>query len=342
MIKKLDDGAEISLAAASDREELLDFLFRVFSRNAPNHKRFEVLYPDLFITSDDRISDHLLVRKDGKIVACVGAYPMTVRIAGCDIPGAGVGQVATDYDYTGRGYMSQLFKAQNAILKEKGVAMAWLGGRRDRYSRFGFEFAGWSFRYSHDVKTMRGIERSRKIARHPFGEFDALTPELYDMLFTSSPSFVAESRERLIERFSRNSYEVWTATPAGSTKPDSWALISGPSNTMALCAGSDDGVLEIIAAGCDEFGEIYTAMPHNAPINDLLRQHCIFIGTSLNTIHVIDPDAVIDAYAPYTHAFDDLKGKSFKPGEFERIAFGPEPNGRNVFLPFYMPGIYFV
>ena len=124
MIKKLDDGAEISLATTSDREELLDFLFRVFGRNAPNHKRFEVLYPDLFITSDDRISDHLLVRKDGKIVACVGAYPMTVRIAGCDIPGAGVGQVATDYDYTGRGYMSQLFKAQNAILKEKGVAMS--------------------------------------------------------------------------------------------------------------------------------------------------------------------------------------------------------------------------
>lgn len=341
-LKRLEDGAEISFATTSDREELLDFLLRVFKRNTPDHRRFDDLYPDLFITSDDRISDHLVMRKDGRIVSCVGAYPMQVRIAGCDILGAGVGQVATDYDYTGRGYMTELFRAQNAILREKGVAMAWLGGRRDRYSRFGYEFAGFYFRYSHDVKSMKGVARSRKIERHPFGDFDALTPELYEMLQGEAPSVIVESRERLIDRFSRASYEVWTATPQGATKPDSCALISESAKVLALCAGSNDGILEILAAGCDAFKELYTALPHTSSLNDAFRRHCIFMGSSMNTIHVLNPDAVIDAFAPYTNAFDDLRGRAFEPGEFERIAFGPEPNGRKVFLPFYLPGLYFV
>ena len=103
----------VSFATAADCEQLLDFLPSVFRRENPNHCRFEELFPDIFRPTDEAMGDHAVVRDDaGNIVACIGAYPMTLRVAGCDVPIAGIGQVSTAKEWLGKGCMSALMKAQ--------------------------------------------------------------------------------------------------------------------------------------------------------------------------------------------------------------------------------------
>ena len=108
----------IEYATLADRDELLAFLLGVFRRQRPDHPPFEALYPDLF-QDEATIGCHAVIRDAGRIVACVGAYPIPLRVAGLDIPTAGFGQVATSPDHLGRGYMTALMKAQLSRLRRR-------------------------------------------------------------------------------------------------------------------------------------------------------------------------------------------------------------------------------
>lgn len=126
-------------AAVEDIPELLDLLLSAFRVGNPTHPGFEYLYPDLFHATEEAAGRHLVVRKQGRLVSCVGTYPMTLRIANCRVRAAGVGQVGTSQDMQGRGYMSALMKASVMRMEHEGVGISWLGGRHDRYARYGWE-----------------------------------------------------------------------------------------------------------------------------------------------------------------------------------------------------------
>ncbi|MBR1835930.1 MAG: GNAT family N-acetyltransferase, partial [Kiritimatiellae bacterium] len=184
---------KIELARAGDRTELLDFLFSVFLRDHPNHMRFERLFPDLFDDTDEAMGRHAVVRESGRIVACVGAYHMKLRVCGCDVPLGGIGQVSTGADWLGRGFMSALLKFQLERLRSEGAALAWLGGRHDRYSRFGFETGGGAFSYGLDSRSLAGVPRRRKV--EAVGGADApaaVTPDMIAMRDATAPAAVLE------------------------------------------------------------------------------------------------------------------------------------------------------
>ena len=127
----------IELARPDDLPELLDFLYAAFRAGNPDHPRFEALFPDLVAPTAEAMARHQIIRKGGRIVSCVGTYPMTVRIAGCRVPAAGLGQVSTAPDMQGHGFMTQLLAAAGRRMEEEGAAVSWLGGRHDRYGRHG-------------------------------------------------------------------------------------------------------------------------------------------------------------------------------------------------------------
>ena len=173
---------KISFATASDCEQLLDFLPSVFRRDKPDHSRFEDLYPDIFLPTDEAMKHHAVVRDDaGKIVSCIGAYPMTLRVAGCDVPIAGIGQVSTAKEWLGKGCMSALMKAQLERLRSLGVAVVWLGGRHDRYAHFGFETGSLAFDYGMDAHSLGKVGRSRTVRRFSHGPMSemAVTPAMF-------------------------------------------------------------------------------------------------------------------------------------------------------------------
>jgi len=338
----------IDFAKAGDCAELLDFLHAVFRRDKPDHIRFEKLFPDIFLPTDEAMRHHAVVRDDaGHIVSCVGAYPATLRVAGCDVPIAGIGQVSTAADWLGKGCMSALLKTQLERLRREGVALAWLGGRHDRYAHFGFETGSLSFQYGLDARSLRNLKRTRRVVRH-VGEAAcaaALTPALYAMRETSSPATLLEPVERFLARLRRADCEIWTATPEGAAEPDSWAVVSRQWHLLDLVAGAPEGILEIVAEAVkgtnDHLAVIVPPTPSLRALSETLRENCCWVGPRCESLAVLDRDRLLEAYAPCIRPGSRLPSRELDSPALVRACFGPEPDAP-LALPFALPNIYHV
>ncbi len=75
-------------------------------------------------------------------MSALGIYPLKTVICGEVLDFYTVGNVATDMDYTGRGHMSRLMALAMDKLNELGADGSRLGGKRERYNRYGYESAG--------------------------------------------------------------------------------------------------------------------------------------------------------------------------------------------------------
>ena len=338
----------VTFAKASDCEQLLDFLPSVFRRNDPTHPRFEDLYPDLFLPTDEAMGHHAVVRDGtGRIVACVGAYPMTLRVAGCEVPIAGVGQVSTAQDWLGKGCMSALVKAQMERLRSLGVALVHLGGRHDRYAHFGFETGSLSFDYGLDAHSLAKVGRTRTVRRFSHGPMSetAVTPEMFALREKTAPATVVETIERYRMRLRRGCNEVWTATPAGASEPDAWAVVAPKSHRLDEVSGSVDGILEIAAEATKRLGtSLQLALPVCDATHELAeraRRVCSWMGPRCETLAVLDRDRLLEAYAPVIRPGTRLPSKELSSAELVRACFGPEPSAFPP-LPFALPNLYHV
>ena len=338
----------VSFATAADCEQLLDFLPAVFRRENPNHCRFEDLFPDIFLPTDEAMGHHAVVRDDaGNIVACIGAYPMTLRVAGCDVPIAGFGQVSTAKEWLGRGCMSALMKAQMERLRSLGVALAWLGGRHDRYAHFGFETGSLSMDYGLDAHSLGKVERTRTVRRFAHGPMSetAVTPAMFALRERTSPAIVVEPLERYLLRLRRGGYEIWTATPAGASEPDAWAVISTRSNRLDEASGSVDGIFEIAAEAAGRLG---ASLQFSLPVCDATRalaerarRSCAWMNPRCESLAVLDRDRLLEAYAPLVRPGTRLPSKELSSAELVRACFGPEHSAFPP-LPFALPNLYHV
>lgn len=337
----------VSFARAEDCAELLDFLPSVFRRDNPDHCRFETLFPDIFVPTDEAMGHHAIVREGGRIVACVGAYPMTLRVGGCDVPIAGIGQVSTAREWLGKGCMSALVKAQIERLRSLGVALAWLGGRHDRYAHFGFETGSLAFDYGLDAHSIGPIARKRKVRRFSHGPMAemAVTPAMTAMRESSSPATVLEPAGRWTPRLRRSDCEVWTATPEGAAEPDAWAVIMPKSHRMDEVCGSVDGIFEIAAEATAVLGGFLQlalpVCPRTHELSERARASCSWMGPRCESLAVIDRDRLLEAYAPAIRPGSKLPSRDLGSAALVRACFGPEP-GSALDLPFALPNIYHV
>lgn len=338
----------VSFATASDCEQLLDFLPSVFRRENPNHGRFEDLFPDLFLPTDEAMGHHAVVRDGaGRIVACVGAYPMTLRVAGCAVPIAGIGQVSTAKEWLGKGCMSTLMKAQMERLRSLGVALAWLGGRHDRYAHFGFETGGLALDYGLDEHSLGRVPRTRTVRRFSHGPMaeGAVTPALFALRESTAAAFVAEPLERYRLRLRRADCEVWTATPEGAAEPDAWAVVSPKAHRLDEVSGSADGILEIAAEATKRLGAfLQLALPvcdATRALAERARAACAWMGPRCETLAVLDRDRLLEAYAPLIRPGTRLPSRELSSAELVRACFGPEPSAFPP-LPFLLPNLYHV
>ncbi len=136
---------EMRRATVADRPELIEMLNSVFTGAQTRRHDFGRSHPYLF--HDARMRDHTIAIDGGRIIGCVGSYPFTMRIGGVDFRAAGIGQVATVPETRGRGVMSALLKAVCADLDGGEFDLAWLGGDRQRYGRYGWACGGRTLRF---------------------------------------------------------------------------------------------------------------------------------------------------------------------------------------------------
>ncbi len=124
-----------------DNETLVDFLNYVFGMNG-NDTSFYKLLPKLYKPEYHPERYNFIATEDGRLRAAVGAYPFSLNFAGTVLKGIGIGNVAVHPMHRGKGYMKDCMNLALDDMKKNGVDFAALGGRRQRYSYFGFEPAG--------------------------------------------------------------------------------------------------------------------------------------------------------------------------------------------------------
>ena len=129
-------------AGPEEKEEIIEFIDYVFSKAHRPHD-FASLLPKLYGEHGDGAAHHFVVREEGKLAATVLVYPVTMRIGERTLTTLGVGSVSTHPQARGRGYMRLLMDAVDVRAKETGAAFAVLGGQRQRYQYFGYDYAGY-------------------------------------------------------------------------------------------------------------------------------------------------------------------------------------------------------
>ena len=124
-----------------DNETLVDFLNYVFGMNG-DRTSFYKLLPKLYKPEYHPERYNFVTTEDGRLRAAVGAYPFSISVKGTVLKGIGIGNVAVHPMHRGKGYMKDCMNMALDDMKKNGVDFAALGGRRQRYSYFGFEPAG--------------------------------------------------------------------------------------------------------------------------------------------------------------------------------------------------------
>ncbi|MBQ5930028.1 MAG: GNAT family N-acetyltransferase, partial [Clostridia bacterium] len=125
---------ELRRLKAEDYDSLLDLLNKVFSIKNQRQVDFEKDLPKMWARTDEQMGKHFGVFEDGKLVSALGVYPLPTIIDGEEFMFSTVGNIATDKEYEGKGYMSQLIDVAMQELKDIKADVSRLGGLRKRYN----------------------------------------------------------------------------------------------------------------------------------------------------------------------------------------------------------------
>ena len=135
---------------AKDFENAMDFANLVFSVHGPID--FPTLLPKLYKPTDAQMGCNYAIKRNGKIRAMIGLYPIELNMGGILLKGGGIGAVAVHPNDRGQGHMKRLMQHHLDAMRERGYHFSWLAGQRQRYRYFGYEMSGrvCSFHISKD------------------------------------------------------------------------------------------------------------------------------------------------------------------------------------------------
>ena len=283
---------DVETARAADRCELLDLLLRSFRAQTPQHPAFDSLYPDLFQPTDECLGRHLIVRRDGHIAACAGVYPVEMQIGPCRLRVAGIGQVATDPPHRSAGLMTALMHAVRERIARDGYVLSWLGGRRDRYARFGWEKAGLALRIWCDARSAGPAPGGWEVSCRPAG--GPVENALW-VLRESQPVRALCSRQEWILRLGRGKGEIWTAC-AGDRR--AFLLLRADGRTAQEWGGDPEGLAALIPAVAAGGGFSAVVLAGWDPLSRVFWERSAGAGADFANVLVADLPALFAAYAP--------------------------------------------
>lgn len=129
-------------------EALTDLVLMAFAHRNPNMVEFPKLFPDAIRADEECMRDWRVAEMDGRLVAAVQIVPQTYVAHGLSFLSGGIGQVSALPEARGQGLMTAVLTEAIASMEAMGCAISILGGDRQRYRRFGWEWAGSSRRVS--------------------------------------------------------------------------------------------------------------------------------------------------------------------------------------------------
>jgi len=230
--------------------EALDFLNMVFSMASRPHQ-FQAMLPKMWEYEGLYNTKHLALKVDGKIKSLLGVYPIPVNIAGEKLLFSTVGNVATHPAETGKGYMSILLAEAMKKLEELGADASRLGGKRERYNRYGYEAAGIQYHFTlfeHNVRHYYGKDFKSRIGFEPIAKTDEDKLLFAKSLFERSLMWV----DRMNATIFYDSVTAWQNIPylaLRGGKPIGYLTATPDKGTVTEVGGlTTDDTIEILSA----------------------------------------------------------------------------------------------
>lgn len=156
---------------AVDFDEAMDFLNMVFSL-AYGPTDFTQILPKLYQPTDKHMRCNLAIKREGKIKAIVGVFPMELNVNGKIIKIGGIGGVATHPRERNSGMMKVLMNTCLTSMQEEGIHLSCLSGIRQRYQFYGYEKAGSSVRMDFKKHNIKHGVKKEQIANLRFEKLD--------------------------------------------------------------------------------------------------------------------------------------------------------------------------
>ena len=144
----MSNDIKIVKLKAEHYTQLICLLNSVFERKNGVPTDFERDLPKMCVRDDFHMSNHLGIFDNDKLVAVLGVYLIPTVIADEEFLFATVGNIAVHPNYEGKGYMTILLdKAMQDLMKKK-VDVSRLGGLRQRYNKFSYEYSGSIYNFT--------------------------------------------------------------------------------------------------------------------------------------------------------------------------------------------------
>ncbi|MCM8767089.1 MAG: GNAT family N-acetyltransferase [Candidatus Omnitrophica bacterium] len=119
---------------------------------------FPIIYPQSWTQENTDFSNILIIEENGKICSLVRIFPINLIHNDIKIKIAGIGNVATEFEERGKGFMTILLNQAIKKMEKEGYSLSILWGDRHRYINFGYENAG---KIINTTITQRGLEKLR-------------------------------------------------------------------------------------------------------------------------------------------------------------------------------------
>ncbi len=213
--------AEIVRLKAQDYGELVDFCNMVYSMSSRPH-HFPSLAPKLFQPSDEKMHAMLACKRDGRIKAVLGMYPLQLHAGSRELKVVGIGNVATHPDERNSGLMSRLMAVVLDEMAAEQISLSVLGGQRQRYGYYGYEKGGTSLTFSLTKSNLRHFYRNRSIAPVSFAlqepdQVDLGNLALLRRWHSQQPIYVARPADDFLTILASWYGRAWLARdPAGA------------------------------------------------------------------------------------------------------------------------------
>ena len=155
-------GFEIRKPRVDEFDELVEMIDQAFQYGRwGGRASMAAVYPYLFQPTEESMQSHNVLCDQGRIVANVSVFPLTLVLADARLSVGGIGMVGTLPEYRGRGLMTQLLRQALVVMKEANLDLSLLGGDRQRYGRYGWENSGRKLVLTVNARSIRDAQDDR-------------------------------------------------------------------------------------------------------------------------------------------------------------------------------------
>ena len=247
-------------------EEYMDLIDLVF-KYTNTENQFRKLLPKLYKPELTPAYNSFNAYKDGKLVAAIGSFPLATQVMDVTLKGMGIGNVAVHPDYRHEGHMVKALTMSVEDMIAQGVDFSCLGGQRQRYNYFSYDYTGVCYRYHIGPNNLRHYyhDQPLKLTMVEVSADDQAALDAIAALSDAQPCHPIRDRARL--------YDIlitWHARPhifLEDGKFVGYCVLSQDGCGVSELLAVDDGyVMEMVRCLCANAGkEVSIVVPPFKP-----------------------------------------------------------------------------